>query len=255
MPERILFPEFRDELEFTKYPFTDSATLQSTDGQAIEEDTFLDASLYIVGATSQLHITSITVAFRAVVIWFGDRITKNLASASFDPLDPPALLEVVDAYGRPAGVLVSEPIRLARFSVWASGTHTFQVQATEFVASCVIPMPGTGVRGLLDDAGRLFAGDVWLVGDNGVVVREDEACVVRVDIVGDPLFVRRICDPLALFNTPNFVRTINDCGPDEFGDFKIVPGNHLAADTVLRVNPTDDGLRIEAVGELVRTNT
>jgi hypothetical protein len=253
MPNRILFPEFRDELEFTRYPFADTATLLSGDSQqAIDKDTFLDASLYPIGALEQVHIASIVVAPQAVTINLGDRRNTAIASGVFDPLDPPEAIEFTDRFGRPAGVLVSEPLRLARFSAWESRTHTFGPLAAEFVAGCVIPTPEPGLRGILTPDGDLVVGDVWLVGENGVVVRQDGDCVIRVDVVGDPLFVRRLCAPTDLFTTPNFLRTINDCPPNEFGEYRLEVGNDIAPDTVLRIVPVNDGLKIEAVGQLVR---
>lgn len=258
MPNRIIFPEFRDEFEFTKYPFTDTATLVASDtGQALERDTFLDASLYVIGAANQVRIARIEVETREVTIWISDRRNQDLASAVFDPLNGPEEVEVTDLFGRPAGVLVSDAIRLARFSAWQNGTHTFPLQAAEFVSACVIPTPETGVRGLVTADGEVLAGDVWLVGENGVVVREDpdNECTIRIDIVGDPLFVRQLCVPIDLFNTPNFLRTINDCPPDKYGDFKLEVGANISSKPVLRINPVDDGLKIEAVGDLVRLDS
>jgi len=253
MPERIIYPEFRDELEFTRYPFADTATLISSNtGQTIDKDTFLDAALYPIGASVQVYISKVDIAPREVTIWFSDKDNSNIASTQFDPLDPPLTLDIQDAYGRPAGVLVSDTIRLSRFSAWDSVSHEFPVQATEFVSGCVIPTPETGVRGMLTEDGDLFAGDIWLVGEHGIVLREESGCVIRVDIVGDPLFVRRLCNPIDLFNTPNFVRTINGCGPDEYGDYKIEIGNHGAEKTIMRINPVETGLKIEAIGDLVR---
>lgn len=255
MAERIIFPEFRNELEFTRYPFADSATLvASNTRQELEKDVFLDASLYPIGGSVQLFISSVVVSTRRVTIWLSDRLTTNIASSTFDPLSPPENLEFVDKYGRPAGILVSEAVRLSRFAAWESTEHVFAVQATEFVASCVIPTPGDGVRGLVSPDGEILTGNVWLIGDNGVVLTAENACTIRVDIVGDPLFVRKLCQQADLFATPRLLRTINGCPPDANGDYKLVVGDHLSAKTVLRINPTDDGLQIEAVGELVRTS-
>ena len=255
MTERIIFPEFRNELEFTRYPFADAATLLSSNTrQELEKDIFLDASLYPIGGSVQLFISSIVVTARRVTIWLSDRLTNNIASSTFDPLDPPENLEFTDAYGRPAGILVSDALRLSRFAAWEIAEHVFAVQATEFVASCVIPTPGVGVRGLVSPAGEILTGNVWLIGDNGVVLRAENECTIRVDIVGDPLFVRKLCQQADLFVTPRPLLTINGCPPDANGDYKLVVGDHLSPETVLRINPTDDGLQIEAVGELVRTS-
>ena len=126
------------------------------------------------------------------------------------------------------------------------------IGAAEFAATCVTPMPAAGVRGFTTPDGTLFTGDVWLVGEDGVVVREEDGAV-RIDVVGDPLFRRRLCQPVQLFTTPRFVKTINGMRPDARGDFKITAGRALAADTVLRVY-TDDtgGITFEAVGQVLQ---
>ena len=90
--------------------------------------------------------------------------------------------------------------------------------------------------------------------DQGEVV---EHPVIRIDIVGDTLFRRRLCTDAALFVTPRYVETVTfvgqgtsfTCTPDIVGDIKMLAGNHLAEDTVLRVRTTEGGIVIEAVGE------
>lgn len=249
MATQVLHPEFRDELEFTKYPFTDGSSLVSRDtGHDIGGDTFLDASLHPIGGQHRQYISSIVVTTRLVTITFSDRVNRNICSAQFNPLDPPEILAFTDALGRPAGIMISEPLRLARFSAWETGTHTFDRGDAELVPSCVIPTPEAGLRGILLESGELFTGDVWLMGENGVAVRDDGDGRIRIDLVGDPLFLRKLCLPLELFETPVFVQTINGCPPDENGEFHLTIGDHLASETIIRLNPTDDGLQIEAVG-------
>lgn len=253
MPDRILFPEFRDQLEHTRYPFADGTTLATqTTKHVIDVDTFLDASLYPIGATSRLHILKINVTSRLVTIVLSDATRQPLASGSFDPLDPPSQVVFTDAYERPAGILVSEPIRLARFSAWAIAEHAFALGAAEFAAGCVIPLPAPGVRGVLTDKNELFTGDLWIVGDRGVVVREEDGDI-RVDLVGSPLFVRELCDPVGLFNVPNFIRTINGCPPDANGNFNLTVGDHLSQETIVRIYAVDGVLVVEGVGSLVRS--
>ena len=253
MPDRILFPEFRDQLESTRYPFADTAGLTTTlTKQVIDVDTFLDASLYPIGGGSRLHIMKIVVVSRLVTITLSDTTRQPLATGSFDPLDPPSQIVFTDAYDRPAGILVSEPIRLARFSAWAIGEHTFALGTTEFAASCVIPLPAPGVRGVLTAKGELFTGDLWIVGDRGVVVREEEGDI-RVDLVGSPLFVRELCDPVGLFNVPNFIRTVNGCPPDSNGNYNLTVGDHQSHETIFRIYAENGALVIEGVGALVRS--
>lgn len=253
MPERILFPEFRDEYETTRYPFTDTATLLSSEGQAIDPDLFLDASLYPIGSVGgYLYVAKINVRPRLVRITIADRTRKEKAFVEFDPLIAPDVLYVQDEWDRPAGILVSDSLRLSRFTSWAEGDHIFAPEATPFVPSCVIPTPEIGVRGVLTEKGELFTGDLMIVGQNGVVVRKEGDDVIRVDIVGDPLFRRKLCFPIDLFKPPGFVKTINGCPPDSFGNFNITVGGHLNEETIVRVRKTDAGLIIEAVGSTIQ---
>ena len=252
MPERVIFPEFRDQYEYTRYPFMDSASMTAQTKQVIDKDIFLDASLYPIGVDKGfVYIQSIEVQARRVTVILADVTKREKARTVFDPLDPPDLLYVYDEYDRPAGVLVSEADRLTRFSSWATGVHTFATTATQFVPSCVIPTPEVGVRGILTEAGDLFTGDFIIVGDNGVVVRKEDDSVIRVDIVGDPLFRRKLCVPIDLFTTPGFVRTINDCPPDQYGNFNLVVGDHFNDETIVRIYKDGNNIVIEAVGTTV----
>lgn len=246
---RLLFPEFRDELEPTKYPFADDASLAAAGGVVVVgSDTFLDASLYPVGGGPRQYLSRVVAATREVTLYTADPTRADLSSVTFDPLDPPDDLYLEDAYGRPAGVLVSEANRLASFQAWPRGETRFLPGATEFCASCVVPVPDVGVRGVLLDDGTLLTGDVWLVGEDGVVLRT-EGGEIRVDVVGDPLFRRRLCQPTNLFTTPRFVKTVNGVPPDARGEFQLTVGRRLAADTVLRIFPDGaGGLTISAAG-------
>lgn len=251
MEQRVFYRQWRDEQAGSKYPFADRCALTTSDGLALAPDTFLDASLYPVGAPRRLFLAEVRLAGSlTVTLVVGDESGAEVATAAFDGLSPPAELALADRYGRPAGLLVSTPDRLAVFQTWGLGSRRFGQQA-EFAAACVIPVPGDGVRGFVLADGTLFAGDVWVVGEDGVVVRRDGDRVIRVDLVGDPLFRRRLCDPADLFNTPGFIRTINGQPPDASGDFKVTVNGELAGDTILRVYPTDagDAVRVEVVGQ------
>lgn len=253
MPKQTLFPAFRDEYEHTKYPFMDDATLTGVDKvQRIDRDMFLDASLYPIGVTGAVYISNINIKPREVTITISDKTRKPKATATFDPLTAGEVLNVVDVRGRPAGVLVSDPLRLVRFTSWSTGNHAFLPAATQFVPSCVIPTPEVGVRGMSTAADDLFTGDIVIIGENGVVVRKDGEGVVRVDIVGDPLFRRKLCVPVDLFTTPRFIKTINGCPPDKYGNFNITVGGNLNEETILRVYKVDTGLVIEAVGTTIQ---
>jgi hypothetical protein len=250
---RIIHPEFRNENKDSNYPFADTATLISRDKVVLPPDMFVDASIFPIGGTERLYISSLEVGNRLVTIWVGDPTEAQLASGSFDPLAPPSMIALLDVYGRPAGLFVSDPLQLAAAQTWSSGTHTFDLGATEFAASCTIPTPEPGVRGLIAATGLLLTGDAWLVGEQGVVLSKDADGNIRVDVVGDPLFTRRQCAPVQLFSTPRVIKTINGIPPGPDGDFQIAVAAYSAPDTVLRIVPQPpDTLLITLVGTSVQ---
>lgn len=265
---RTLFPEWAKENEPTKYPFAPRATLANDAGRVLVEGTFLDAALYPVGAGAGLYLASAAVDYRTVVLTLASPGVPSLATAEVDTTAPPDRVEFRDRYGRPAGVLLTEGRRLGLFQTWGTGVHEFRREQTEFCASCVFPTPEVGLRGVRLPSGDVLTGDVWLVGDDGVVLRVfDEykpvpgadpvaVTVVRVDVVGDPLFRRRLCGPAGLFVTPRFVRRLRvvgpnmtaDLTPDAGGGVTLTADDTLAADTVLRLRTTAGGIEIAAVG-------
>lgn len=264
---RVLFPEFRDAYEATKYPFGEKASLQNRLGDLILEGAFLDAHLYPIGGKERLYLSRIAVEFGQATVSIGDVDHEELASGTIDLIHPGSFVRLADAYQRPAGLLVSEPSRLSIFSTWSHGIHPFEIEQTEFAATCCMPQPEVGVRGILLDDGSLITGTAWIVGGDGVVVRSDTQMVtlgcqsltldtIRVDVVGDPLFRRRLCDDYNLFDTPNPIRKIRvtdgvstfTCLPDRYGNFQMRVHDLLSPSTVLRIRPDVGGLVIEAVG-------
>lgn len=269
MPEAVLYPEWRKQNESTRYPFSDNASLINSENRVLVEGTFLDAALYPIGGGVGLYLSKVVVEHEHVTLTIGDATRKELATGSFSLFSADDSVALEDAYGRPAGILVSESSRLGIFQAWGVGTHTFLRPQTEFAATVCFPTPEVGVRGIVLEDGSLFVGDVWLVGSDGVVFRSDEAITqencgapttsisaLRFDVVGDPLFRRQLCQPNSLFNTPRFVKTLRiiagnrtiDLIPDDRGEMQIVGNNYLADDTVLRISVLPTGLRVGAVG-------
>lgn len=266
---RIRHPEWRKENSTTNYPFVDEASLRNAAGKFIPEGTLVDAAIYPIGGQAGLYLSRVVVTHDTASVYVGDASNTNLASGQVDLVDPANQVRLTDSYGRPAGVLVSAEQRLAIFSAWGIGEHVFTNDATEFLPDVCSPLPEVALRGFILDDGSIFTDDIWLVGDAGVVLSLAEqplvaggcdpgsevAQVIRVDVVGDPLFRRRLCD--GNFTTPRFLRTVTAkrgcetivCGPDSLGDLKITAGHRLAEDTILRVRIANGGLRIEAVGE------
>lgn len=258
---RILFPEFRDEQEASRYPFADSASLQSDADETIQiaPDTFIDASFFIIGGYQRVYISSIVIAPQSITINVGDEELSVRVTSSYNPLSPPAdgVLLFADQYGRPAGMLLSSSTALARFSGWGTGTYTFDIDQTEFVGSVVIPANEPGVRAIRPETKQFLTGDIWLVGDQGVVLRQDGPGVIRIDIIGVPLFRRFLCEPQqgAYFPNKQYLKTINGCGPDEFGNFTFTATDqpNIAGREIPATN--NNVLRIYADGETIVIDT
>jgi hypothetical protein len=266
----IRVPEWRDAQENNKFPFADRATLTADTAEFLPESLFLDASIHIPGAVGRIRLSKLTVRAGIVTLTIGDEQQPARASGSFDPLEPDDCISLVDNYGRVVGTLVSEASRLNAFQAWSEGTRTFTVEATEFAASCCFSLPEIGFRGFVLDDGSVFTGDIFLVGENGVVLSHetyyepivDGVCVaqqafeaIRVDVVGDPLFRRASCEGDA-FPLPRFVRRIivkHDCQeievlPDSRGDFKIAGGRRFVEDPALRVQSVGGALQFTLLG-------
>jgi hypothetical protein len=225
-----------------------------------------------VGAVGGLYLSQVSVDHKYVTLTIGDTISQALATAAFTLVNAPDTVVFLDNYQRPAGVLISESARLGIFQSWGAGTFTFKPAQSEFAATVCFPTPEVGVRGLQLDDGTLFTGDVWLIGSAGVVFRSTDVALpdkfgqaaytvkgVRMDVVGDPLFRRRLCTPTNLFNTPLLTKSIAvsqngvavfACGPDTNGDIKISANNNLATDTIMRVTTTPAGIEFSVVGAL-----
>lgn len=250
---RIIFPDFREEQSDSRYPFADSATLRDRTGaREIPRDAFIDAVVHTIGAGRKAYISRITVDNNLITITVSNTENTVTAAATYNPLSPPqnGHVALLDQLGRPAGLLILTQNALALFGGWGVGAYVFNATATEFVATVVIPAKENCVRAITNNADQFYTGDVWLIGGNGVVVRAVDAQTVRVDIMGEPLFKRILCDTEeAPFEPGNTLRTINGCGPDEFGNFTLTVTNTAqVADPVLRISPSGDALTISAVG-------
>jgi hypothetical protein len=258
--ERIIFPQFRDEQSDSRYPFSDAATLVTTDGGlTLAKNIFIDATFYPIGGGSAAHLESVTVEVNKVTVRVATTTPAVTITAEYDPLQinpqttNPAdtILSFFDDFGRPAGVIVFNPERVAEIYQWGFGTYLFGPTSAPFAATVCIPAQEPGVRGLLINGTDFVTGDVTLLGSAGVVLSVAEENVIRVDVTGVPLFNRLVCADAGTDKPPQkFITTINNCPPDEFGNFIITTTNRTAEPdtTVLRVYPTDYGLVIAAVG-------
>lgn len=266
MAERTLFPSWAQENTSTVYPFIETAGLWSEDRQVrLEPGTFVDAVIHIPGLVDAPHLTRITPHGAEAVIAVGSQDNPVAASGVIDLTRPSRDIPLQDRFGRPAGLLVGDPIRLAALRSWPSRTHTFTPDQTAFCPFCCIPLTEPGLSGFVLADGTFVGGEVWLGGADGVVVRPEirddpvtgePTLVIRVDVTGDPLFRRRLCEPNDLFQTPRFVRRLQVVSrsgtfvvvPDEHGVIRAVADASSTPNPALRLTVRPDGLRLELAG-------
>lgn len=241
---QVVTREFVDQLADTPYPFSDASDLRAHTGFRLDYGIIQDAAIYIPGEAVGLSLTSLTISPRSAVFGFGTPTSPDMVSGSCDPLEPVDAVALTDARGQDRGTLALNTARVGRLSAWTYDTHLFS--AAELVATVVLPLPATGVQTLAAASSAGKTGDVWLYGEGGVVVRHVSG-EIRFDVTGDPLFLRRLCEPVELFQNQSYLKTINGC-PGRNGRFDLLAGTSIAADSVLRVYATDNGLRVEAAG-------
>lgn len=270
MSEQLLNREWYDSNEATRYPFSPNATLTNGDKAVILDGTFLDAHLYPVGGEVGIYLSRVEVTNDKVYLWIGDTAKRLRAKAEMPLVSGTDFLYFEDDYGRAAGCIVTATSRVGVFQSWGLGVHDFTRAHTEFTARVCTPQPEQGLSGLVLDDGTVVSGDVWLVGGAGVVFSTEQlylpatperdadvVTAVRVDVVGDPLFRRRLCAPDEGYVGPNPISSINVVHgennwvitPDENGNVSITVGDHASVQTVLRINPEPDGLRMQTVGK------
>ena len=256
MSERILFPPFRNEQGASRYPFTDeSKLLASGTSFVIDPACFIDASFYPIGGGGAVYLYQLTVSalnFEFVVRTVNPSV---IIRGTYDWRNPPenGIIEFYDDYGRPAGIILVDKNQMQQFSSLNVGTYNFGENSAQFVATTFIPAREPGVRAIKSsDNASFLTGDMWLLGDDGVVVRAEGNHVIRIDIVGVPLYKRVACDTGTPAPPTKFLKTINGCPPDEFGNFTITATDKGLPsgrdDTIVRIYPADNGLIFEAIG-------
>ena len=234
---RVVFSEYRDQYENTKYPFADTSTL-TYGGITIPDNLFLDAGFYFQEGFPYLS----SVVIDENVITLTVTCDSESASCTFSLVDMPDVLRFYNDKNRCLGCIVSDSQRLAWFSSLSQGKHRFYPESTTFALRCNIQSRVLGVATLGTEKEPLY-GDVWVVGDDGVYVRK-VGNSVRIDVMGEVLYKRKHC--VEGFETPNYLRTINGMGPDAYGNVSIQLRNDGDI-TDLRLTTTKEGIVLERI--------
>lgn len=270
LSQELYTPQWRDQNETTRYPFLATATLTARDGTVLLEGIVVDAALYPVGGGAGLFLAAVTVTRDQAICYVGTEADPALCSGAVRFAAVSDQITLTDRFGRAAGVLISQDGQLATLQGWGLGTRRFTRAATEFAASVCMPTPELGVRAFGLEDGTILAGDVWLVAGAGVVLTAGtdqvpagtgvaEVTTIRLDVVGDPLFRRRLCGG-GDFSPGRFITAVRFVGPDGAavtvtpdgaGDIALTVTSADADDTVLRVVTTAEGIALETVGAVL----
>ena len=242
---KIAFNDWRAENEQRSYPFADDSTL--TNGTVtLAKALFIDGRLYPIGGDAELYLGRITRAGNNIEFAITTEVGGDLAAASYDVTDIPANGELAfhDDYGRPAGMLLSSQEALQAFSGLNTGEYEFLLAQTRFAPAVIVAQPAVGVRGFVTDEGDFFAGDVWLVGEDGVVLRRDDDGSLRIDIIGDPFAARKLCEDeeagdseIEALRPYCPIKTLNGVAPDDQGNFQMLIGSNQSLSNILRITP------------------
>lgn len=265
---RIAHQTYYEEAIGAAYPFDASAT-RSNGRVDIDDDIFADGRLYPPNGRCDLFIESIVVASKIIIYLANGR--GAVGSGSFDRNAPPNRVSFTVAGGIHLGVLVAHPEGLSKIAGWPNGTYAFLASQTRFAATVVTPQPQVCVRTVRLESGAIFHGDVTLVGEKGVQLtlegRDASSSSggdfngwidwesIRVDVVGDPLFVRRGCDDEGIETERDriFKRLVYEgtpIAPGENGGVHITagPGSGGASEPALRVVPIQNGIKVFFIG-------
>ncbi len=265
---RITYPTYYDEAVDTAYPFDDSAS-RDNGSVAIEDSVFVDGRFFPPNGRYDVFISLVEVK-DVVTIKVSDA-RGELGSASYTRNAPPDFLTFHSTDNVYLGLLQAHPERgLNSVSGWPDGSYRFTATQTRFAASVVVPQPQVCVRAIVLDSGALFAGDVVLVGERGVQLTanpvehlasssvyagvSDEfrynSEVIRVDVVGDPLYVRRQCEAAGIafsggVPVQGLVFEGEAITPGVTGGIRFTVGSTDPSETpALRITPESNGIRI-----------
>ena len=266
---RVTYPTYYDESIDSDYPF-ESGVSRSNGEVEIEQGVFVDARLFVPDGRHDVFLSSVEVG-DTVKLTLSDG-NGVLGTGSFTRNAPPDYLNFYDTNSVFLGLLQSPSEGgMRKLAGWEDGTYNFTITQTRFATTVVVPQPQKGVRSIRLETGEVFSGDVTLVGEKGVQLtmerffassssRGDNSSfydneVIRVDVVGDPLYLRRECKEQGLDNARDkvikgVVFENNVILPDATGGFIMTLATSGGADApAIRITPERGGIRIGFIGD------
>jgi hypothetical protein len=277
---RIVYPTYHEESVDADYPFESGAS-RSNGGVTIENDVFVDGRLFPPDGRRDLFISAIEIDDE-VTITLSDG-AGEVGSGTFDRNTAPEYVTFYSAddavylgllQGSMAKFVGGTPeAGLSKLAGWPDGIYNFAQNQTRFAATVVVPQPQRVVRSIVLDSGAVFRDHVVLYGERGVQLTIPELKgsssssdrrflgfagyrgMIRVDVVGDPLFVRRGCEDRSVDTKQDVLITGivfdgHTITPDDTGGFLLTLAALDASDRpALRIIPEMHGLRIGFIGD------
>lgn len=237
MSLQVVYPQWRDQQRRDRSPFSDRVDVP--DGL---DGIFVDAALYVYGATGPLWLGAIEVEGAAVAVEVTDGTETAAGTAARGGGEDAIHLRTAD--GRPAGVLVGGEPGFPGLFALRYGRTEYTRQDTEFAAGVVMPLPALGVLSL-SAGGRRLGGAVTVTGDHGVRLACDDRGRAVVHIVGVPLSGE---SSALASGALNGLKSINLARADRRRDFKFVASTLRASDSALRITSGTASLTINVIG-------
>ena len=252
-------PQWRDSNHFSRYPFTDSSSLQYSAEDYLPIGTFVDARLYLPGLTGVVSLLNITVTATQVILSVGKQNSaSNQATAIIDGRNPQERISVRSVSGDICGCFVSGQNQWAELLSLPRGSYDIIPGTADFLPAVTVSIPANTQR-LLDPAGLVVGDVIRLVGENGVrldCVEDAKGLTIRAHAVGEPLYRITECDVDVARASQVIERvvfksgsTTVDCMPDDRGRIFILPDTHEKQDSALRVQTVADGIDFSLLGK------
>ena len=257
---KIVHPEFRDELRYTNYPFSDSATLVNNQGVFIPNNLIEDMIIYLVDPEPPVFLSRMIIEQEKLEIWFGDQKDAYQVVGVVDYTQPKDEIQLLRDELH-SGLLVGRSDIWELMRGW-EGEVIFYPDQTELVPKVVLPLTQIGVR-TISNGTEVHSGDVWLIGAEGVQLVYNQVSVggknydgVEVNVVGDPLFKQSVCSPNA-YNPRNFIKEVEftdglnsfTCYPDEYGNLTITVVDYHTPGTITRIKGGSSGITFLVSGD------
>ena len=255
-------PQWRNQNESSKYPFTDNSNLSIANLIDIPASVFVDARIFIPGLVGVASLLSINVSIDSVTLVVGNRSDPDIiATATIRTESPDEVISLHTLKGTVCGTLVSGVSRWAELISLPVGNYTLIPGTADFLPAVTVMVPLQSEK-LLGPDGESLGDVIRLVGENGVRLGCEvtgQTTVIHVHAVGDPLYRITECNvdvavasrviENVIFQSGN---TTVQCSPDRLGRIFILPATYSQEDAALRVITTAEGIRFALAGKVLR---